>query len=121
MDKEKVIGLSNRINDVVTSERPTSISWHKIAYASELLQKELDFNFKPEMPVVFDEWFNLLNKPTQGEALSILYWIVFDVDVRTHEQQNLFDWIKGDGSESMFMRRISECVDAIKYGYEVEK
>lgn len=121
MDKEMVIGLSNRINEVVTSEQPTSISWYKIAYASKLLQNELDFNFKPQMPVVFDNWFKLLNKPTQGEALSILYWIVFDIDVRTHEQQNLYDWIKGDCSESMFMRRVSRCVDAIKYGYEVDK
>jgi len=71
-----------------------------------MLQKELDFNFKPEMPIVFDEWFNLLNRPTQGEALSILYWIVFDIDVRTREQQNLFDWIKGDNSEFIFMRRM---------------
>lgn len=69
MDKEKVIRLSNRINDVVTSECPTSISWHKIAYASELLQSEL--NSKTIMPKVWNDWFETYNLPQDMMILEL--------------------------------------------------
>lgn len=110
--------IADNVNHPITEDEKDKCMQTIVDIAGKTI-KEL--NFKPEMPVVFDDWFKLLNKPTQGEALSILYWIVFDIDVRTHEQQNLFDWIKGDNSEFIFMRRISKCIDAIKYGYEVEK
>jgi len=114
MDKEKVIGLSNRINDVVTSERPTSISWHKIAYASELLQKEL--NSKPIMPKVFDDWYQSDFVSDESSLLAIeslnqemrLYTLGYATLLGT--------WINNDYDNRYFM-----CIDAIINGYEVEK
>lgn len=122
MDKEKVIGLSDRINEVVTSERPTSISWHKIVYASKLLQKEL--NSKPVMPVVFDIWykdqydrnFNIPNKIIENYAK--IFW--GDIDGNDVLSKNVMFWsVEGD-PEVDWLRKLVDGIEAVQYGYEVE-
>jgi len=122
MDKEKVIGLSDRINEVVTSERPTSISWHKISYASELLQKEL--NSKPVMPVVFDIWykdqydrnFAIPNKIIENYAK--IFW--GDIDGNDDLSKNVMFWsVEGD-PEVDWLRKLVDGIEAVQYGYEVE-
>lgn len=59
MNKEKVIGLSNRLNSIVDEANrhpngnPGHITWSKAVYSIECLSKEV--NSKPVMPKVFDE------------------------------------------------------------------
>jgi len=115
MDKERVIGLSNRINEVVTNETPTSISWHKIAYASELLQTEI--NSKIVMPKVFDEWHKQTNKDSVAEQITELSSIAIGLEPYhgfNDEQLALQDWLTDD-------KDFLNCIDAIINGYEVEK
>lgn len=119
MNKERVIGLSNRINEVVTSERPTSISWHKIAYASELLQNELDS--KPVMPKAFENWheWELESCSCYQDEIDDLVSIFNGLDKESGDYE-ILEWIKNDDRRTA-IDRLLMCIYAIKYDYEVEK
>lgn len=61
MNKTKVIGLSNRLNEIVDEAdkrpngNPSQITWDKAVYAIESLSEET--NSKPVMPKIFDDWY----------------------------------------------------------------
>lgn len=123
MNKEKIIGLSNRLNSIVDEANrhpngtPGPITWDKAIYAIEALSKEA--NSKPVMPKVFDEW----KKQYLNNRCKLLYWIAeLESGGEESKQDNdLSDWLFENGIDDTFFHRYQICIEAILYGYEVEK
>lgn len=126
MNKGKIMGLSDRLNEIVDEANrhpngtPSCITWDKAVYAIEALSKEV--NSKPVMPKVFDEWVDYVG--TSGEEAladsfnTLLFWGLY----RDEPEENLFKWITNHSKSSLERTlRLSKCIDAIRYGYEVEK
>lgn len=132
MDKEKVIGLSNRLNEIVDeanrrpNSTPSQITWDKTVYAIEALSEEV--NSKPVMPKIFDEWHE-----EELELCSCCEEEIDDlIDLSTepympdrdsNSAYQLFEWINQIDQDDIKANigRFLKCIDAIRYGYEVEK
>lgn len=130
MNKEKIVGLSDRLNEIVDEANrhpngtPGFITWDKAVYAIEALSKEV--NSKINMPKVFDEWYkNVIEShggPDTRKALSIVFNTLLTVESSIYDESesSLKEWlVESDSIEDL--NRISKCIDAIRYGYEVEK
>ena len=136
MNEDKVIGLSNRLNEIVdeANRRPNGnpgrITWDKAVYAIEALDKEV--HPKVLMPKVFDDWykdqydrnFNIPNKIIENYAR--IFWADFDGnDDLSHK---LVLWVAEytyDGLSDTLCRqwreKLLKGIEAIIHGYEVEK
>lgn len=131
MNKTKIIGLSNKLNSIVDEANrhpngiPGLITWNKAVYAIEALSKEV--NSKPVMPKIFDEWHE-----EELELCSCCEDEIDDlIDLSTesympHDSNSayrLFEWINQNGQDDIKVKfgRFLKCIDAIRYGYEVEK
>lgn len=129
MNRDKVVSLSNRLNEIVEEAKrhpngnPGYITWDKAVYAIEALSKEA--NSKPVMPKVFDDWykdqydrnFNILNKIIENYAR--IFWA--DFDGNDELSKNLMFWSARGNSSEDWLRKLIKGIDAIRYGYEVEK
>jgi len=127
MNKEKIVGLSDRLNEIVDEANrhpngtPGCITWGKAVYAIEALSKEV--NSKPVMPKVFDEWYkNVIEYggPDTRKALAIVFNTLLTVESSIYDESesSLKEWlVESDSIEDL--NRISKCIDAIQYGYEV--
>ena len=71
------------------------------------------------MPGVYKDWIKSLKGLTQEEQLTWFHNIIFYPEINGFEDRLLYEWLTKDGSKSSFMLRISECIEAICYGYEV--
>lgn len=81
------------------------------------VQKEL--YSKPVMPPAFDEW----KKQHLNNRCELLYWIAeLESGGEESKQDNdLSDWLFENGIDDTFFHRYQMCIEAILYGYEVEK
>lgn len=120
MNRDKVVSLSNRLNEIVEEAKrhpngnPGHITWDKAVYAIEALSKEA--NSKPVMPKVFDEWYNdniFKNDSTYSKFATLNGAITRTI---IGSENDLGTWINCDCDV-----RLYRCIDAIRYGYEVEK
>jgi len=119
MNKEKIVGLSDRLNEIVDEANrhpngtPGCITWDKAVYAIEALSKEL--NSKIKMPKVFDDWYKQTNKDLVAEQIVELSSIATGLEPYhgfNDAQLALQDWLSSDED---FLK----CIDAIINGYEV--
>lgn len=85
-----------------------------------------ELNVKPVMPKVFDEWYKDVIKsyggPNTRKTLAIVFNTLLTVDASIFDESesSLKNWlIESNSIEDL--DRISKCIDAIRYGYEVEK
>lgn len=136
MNKEKIVGLSDRLNEIVDEANrhpngtPGFITWDKAVYAIEALSKEV--NSKIIMPAIFDSWykeqydrnFNIPNKIIENYA-KIFYGDIEGNDDLSHK---LMLWVAEytyDGLSDTLCRqwreKLLKGIDAIMNGYEVEK
>ncbi|AYE38418.1 hypothetical protein D1B17_08700 [Companilactobacillus zhachilii] len=123
MNKEKVIGISNRLNSIVDEANrhpngnPGHITWSKAVYAIECLSKEV--NSKPVMPEVFDDFAKKFDLTIQqgeqslDEALNEIYMMYMHGGSKFND---LEDYMRSHGDEEFY----TKCVDALVNGYEVE-
>jgi len=72
------------------------------------------------MPKVYNDWIKSLKGLTQEEQLTWFDNLIFYPETNGFEDRRLYEWLTKDGSKSSFMFRVSECVEAICYGHEVE-
>jgi len=131
MNKEKIVGLSDRLNKIVDEANrhpngtPGCITWDKAVYAIEALSKEA--NSKIIMPKVFDDWYK--NDSTYGDPNTLKFKIIhFTVMAMwdgkgIESQERLCDWIKKahKGKYTYDEERFVRCIEAIIHGYKVEK
>jgi len=116
MDKEKVIKLAQQLAHVNYSNKS-----HSKEFILEDIIKEL--NSKPVMPKVFDTWHKEeveIYDRIEGEVYSLI--IIYDRKTPTSNvksENELFTWLNESWAtkETKFIK----CIDAIRYGYEVEK
>lgn len=130
MNKDKIIGLSNRLNSIVDEANrhpngtPGPITWDKAVYAIEALSKEA--NSKIIMPKVFDKWYK-----EYGSIDNFMFQFVdaYQGNFSSGVDGDLFKWIYyadnsiyDVGDSSIYnMERLDKCVNAIMSGdYEVE-
>ncbi|PMD71484.1 hypothetical protein [Companilactobacillus nuruki] len=85
-----------------------------------------ELNVKPIMPKVFDEWYKDVIEsyggPNTRKTLAIAFNTLLTVDASIYDESELSlkDWfVESNSIEDL--DRISKCIDAIRYGYEVEK
>ena len=90
----------------------------------ENLKEEL--NSKPAMPRVFDDWYKDVIESHGGtntrKTLAIAFNTLLTVDSSVYDESesSLKGWfVESNSIEDL--DRISKCIDAIRYGYEVEK
>lgn len=123
MNKEKVNKLIDSIdsglNDIEEDQQPVMQALTEYVRADVRDLKE-ELNSKPVMPKVFDEWYkNVIEYggPDTRKALAILFNTLLTVQ---SSESSLKNWlVESDSIEDL--DRISKCIDAIRYGYEVEK
>lgn len=118
MNKEKIIGLSNRLNSIVEEANthphgnPGRITWDKAIYAIEALSEEA--NLKPVMSKIFDEWYK--NHEISGleldDAIEELHRCmeVWELGYAS----NIGMWISKNPKVNYRM-----CIEALMNGYEV--
>lgn len=90
----------------------------------ECLKEEL--NSKPVMPKVFDDWYKDVIESHGGtntrKTLAIAFNTLLTVDSSVYDESesSLKEWfVESNSIEDL--DRISKCIDAIRYGYEVEE
>ncbi|MDT6953586.1 hypothetical protein [Companilactobacillus alimentarius] len=124
MNKEKIVGLSDRLNEIVYEANrhpngtPDCITWDKAVYAIEALDKEV--HPKVLMPKVFDEFANQFDLTKQQDeqgldgALEEVYMMYMHGGSIYDE---LEDYMRSNGDENFYCK----CVNALINGYEAEK
>lgn len=127
MNEDKIIGLSDRLNEIVDEANrhpngtPSRITWDKAVYAIEALSEET--NSKIIMPKVFADWDFDEHECCDCYELEIQDLIIIYLNNNIADSDNgksLLKWIyENDFTEST--ERLLRCIDAIRYGYEVEK
>lgn len=127
MNEDKIIGLSNRLNSIVDEANrhpngnPGQITWDKAVYAIEALSEET--NSKIIMPKVFADWDFDEHECCDCYELEIQDLIIIYLNNNIADSDNgrsLLKWIyENDFTETT--TRLLKCIDAIRYGYEVEK
>lgn len=71
------------------------------------------------MPEVYKDWIKSLKGLTREEQLIWFHNLIFYPEINGFEDRLLYEWLTKDESKSSFMLKVSECIDAIRYGYEV--
>lgn len=118
MNKEKVNKLIDSIdsglNDIEEDQQPVMQALTEYVRADVRDLKE-EFNSKPVMPKLFDNW---RKKFTVSQESSYLAIESLNQEVTAHTlgyATILGTWINND-----FDKRYQTCIEAILYGYEVE-
>ena len=128
MNKTKVMQIINSIDlglNIIEEGKQldTQALTESVRIDVEDLKEEL--NSKPVMPKVFDEWYkNVIEYggPDTRKTLAISFNTLLTVDSSVYEESesSLKEWlVESDSIEDL--NRISKCIEAILYGYKVEK
>lgn len=123
MNKEKIMDQLMDIRELTGGADSPSIDLKRdsmvIRDISSNVIKEL--NSKPVMPQVFDDWYKRsvqLKKEHPDRDIDLFYGLanVYLASFDTEESwKDIAGWLRGDIDKYLM------CIDAIRYGYEVEK
>ncbi|MDR4934443.1 hypothetical protein RF371_11635 [Companilactobacillus paralimentarius] len=125
MNKTKVMQILNSIDlglNIIEEgqQLDTQVLTESVRTDVEDLKEEL--NSKPVMPKVFDEWDCEEHECCDCCEMEIenLISMYFKNDLASDNGRMLLKWInQGEFKENTV--RLLKCIDAIRYGYEVEK
>ncbi|MFC6324023.1 hypothetical protein [Companilactobacillus baiquanensis] len=123
MNKTKVMQIINSIDlglNIIEEGKQldTQALTESVRIDVEDLKEEL--NSKPVMPKVFDEFANQFDLTKQqdeqglDEALEEMYMMYMHGGSKFDD---LEEYMRKHGDEEFYLK----CIDAVKYGYEVEK
>lgn len=129
MNKAKVMQILNSIDlglNIIEEGQQLDAQALTESVRTDVEDLKEELNSKPVMPKVFDEWYkNVIEShggPDTRKALSIVFNTLLTVESSIYDESesNLKEWlVESDSIEDL--DRISKCIDAIRYGYEVEK
>lgn len=123
--------LSKELQWEIHYHEVTAETFGKIVDLSDQIDKEInkEVNSKPTMPKIFDDWY----KDVTAESSDIQGIITFfnstiDGEYNSYEpERELYIWVhSGEYNRVLGMNLVDEnrykrCLEAILYGYEVEK
>lgn len=119
MNKLRIMELAQELASVPDND--TGYAKH---YILDDIENELDA--KPVMPKVFDDWYKDVIESHGGtntrKTLAIAFNTLLTVDSSVYDESesSLKGWfVESNSIEDL--DRISKCIDAIRYGYEVEE
>ena len=117
MDKSRIIELTQELASVPDTDT---------GYAKHYILEEIEYelNEKITMPKVFDDWYKDVIESHGGtntrKTLAIAFNTLLTVDSSVYDESesSLKGWfVESNSIENL--DRISKCIDAIRYGYEV--
>ena len=122
MNKLRIIELAQELASVPDND--TGYTKH---YILDDIENELDA--KPVMPKVFDDWYKDITAES-SDIQGIVTYFKFTIDGKYNNfgpEKTLFNWVhSGEYNRVLGMNLVDEnryrkCLEAILYGYEVEK
>ena len=122
MDKSRIIELTQELASVPDTD--TGYTKH---YILEDIENEL--YARPTMPKVFDVWYKDVTAES-SDIQGIVTYFKFTIDGKYNNfgpEKTLFDWVHSGkynrvlGMNLVDENRYRKCLEAILYGYEVEK
>lgn len=126
MNKAKIINLAVGLVD--STEEALMMRDQSQFQNCKKREKQIieEVNSKPTMPKVFDDWYKDVIESHVGtntrKTLAIAFNTLLTVDSSVYDESesSLKGWfVESNSIEDL--DRISKCIDAIRYGYEVEK
>lgn len=130
MNKEKVM-QALRLASKKLSDSYEDLDYSGYIEYQKSIENEVNvaidkLNSKPVMPKVFDKWYKDVIESYGGtdtrKTLAVAFNTLLTVESSIYDESesSLKDWfVESDSIEDL--DRISKCIDAIRYGYEVEK
>lgn len=120
ISNREINNLSDLHSEIMKLNVTGSIK-HKMLVLTDRTQQSLIERSAGFMPEVYKDWIKSLGNLTQDESLAYFHNIIFYPDeINSTESWLLYEWLLEDGSKSSFMFKVSECIEAICYGYEVK-
>lgn len=116
MNKEKIMKCFDTILEITDDFNMPSTNWKSNSLVVRHKAKEgiKELNVKPVMPKVFNTWY----KNSYGDKFSKIYHFSKLIYLNVYENEieaKLLAWVYEND------KRYLSCIDAIRYGYEVEK
>lgn len=116
----------NKLRIMELAQELASVPDNDTGYAKHYILDDIEneLNAKPTMPKVFDEWYKGVIESHGGKntrkTLAIAFNTLLTVDSSVYDESesSLKGWfVESNSIENL--DRISKCIDAIRYGYEV--